>query len=213
MIRALSHRTASHPRSGLLAKLAIGVALALVFVAQPSAAAAAPISQPKTTYTTAGYFHQDHPEGGATWTDTMLRVDGQDGVATVCLQIATYSPAEPWLGTSEFGCATVPAGGFSMDTSRLSGASLSAITITVEQYSCTPLGECELISSRPVSVPTTTWTGVGTIDTFKFKSKSTFGGCSITGTGRGSNRQANVAPGGDIGYLGTSTSRMRVTCV
>jgi hypothetical protein len=210
-----SPRTASAPRSSVLARLALGAAATLVLAAQPNPAAAAPPTQQRTEVAMAGWFHQDQPEDGSVWTDTLLQLTRVNGAATVCLDITKYSapPATTEPISYEHGCTDLSEGAYSIDAKALSGATLSATTVTVEQLACDKEGCVVIGTPRPVSVSSTTWTGVGSISTFTNKGKSTFGGCTFIGSAKGSFRQATVALAvEDNAFLGTSDSRMKFSC-
>lgn len=181
-----------------------------------SAAAAPPIHENIAT-AVAGTFKTDCPIGADQCTDTSLLLFVDDRTARVCLDIYTYDPSVGLLGY-ETGCAPVPEGRFNYDTKSLSGASVSATTISLQEFVC-GAGPCQPSGRADRNtVVAATFTGIGPVNTFRANSKSTFGNCTMYFVGKGSSREAVASvtidgqPLDPPGFLSTSSQKSKVIC-
>lgn len=153
-------------------------------------------------------------------TDT---VSGVTHASQVCAAVGTYSfdlitgeyVGEP---TFERGCRTdLPNGAIGFG-SKLSGATLAATTVTLEQLVCDEY-DCVPGASRNVVVAAT-WTGVGPIQSGKYRASGDDGTCRYSEWSKGTSRSADIIAsfdgqpvnGDQGGYLASGRSGFRSRC-
>jgi hypothetical protein len=151
-------------------------------------------------------------------------VTGVTHSSQVCAAVGTYTvDVNTWeyLGEPIFerGCRTDLASGVIRFGSKLSGATLAATSITLEQWVCDDEKECVPGASRDVVVAAT-WTGVGPINTGKYRSSGNDGTCRYSDWFKGSDRSAEIAAtfdgqavsGDQYGYLSSGRNGFKSAC-
>ena len=185
----------------------------------PGSASAAPATRRASSYAST-FKEACVPQGDQTLcTNTSLNVYTTEEGTTVCVGISTYETDQNGQYvpiSSEHGCSPAAEGAFTIDSRRLSSATLSDTLVTLETWSCTPDG-CQEVSSRDVTVAAT-FTGTGPLNTSNGHNKSEWGNCTFFFTGKSAHREgeATFTLDGQIvdppAFLGTSTSTIKEVC-
>jgi hypothetical protein len=151
-------------------------------------------------------------------------VSGVTHSSQVCAAVGTYTfdvNTGDYLGEPIFerGCRADLLTGVIHFGSKLSGATLAATNITLEQWVCDDEKECVPGASRDVVVAAT-WTGVGPINTGKYRSSGNDGTCRYSDWFKGSDRSADIAAtfdgqavsGDQFGYLSSGRNGFKSAC-
>ena len=151
-------------------------------------------------------------------TSVFAVVNTPDGPSQACLDISRYEQ----VGTNfiqlgfETGCAPLAPSSLTIDTKGLTTAALSPTQIAVQVFTCDSTG-CNPTATRTALV-SATYTGVGTVATFRSNSKSIFGGCAMYFVGKGSSREAAATLTIDgrtldaLGSIFASTQKTKILC-
>jgi hypothetical protein len=212
----------THPIPTAIVVTRAGIVVAFAVVALAGlpgiAAAAAPVRE-TAVFSTAVAMQSECD--GTLCTDTSVFVsDSSAFPAQACVNIHRYEMPVPGMFTSlgfENGCAGIAAGTLSLDAKTLSGASLPSTSVTLEVFACDQNGCQPTGASRNVTV-SATYSGIGSLNTFRGNSKATFGDCTMFFGGKGSSRQATASltiDGSALdanGFLSTSTQKSKVVC-
>jgi hypothetical protein len=113
----------------------------------------------------------------------------------VCLSLSTYTFDDvtgEMVGdpTYESGCDVDLPKGAIRSGAKLASVTLAARTITIQQLVCDKSGDpCDQGPTRDVAV-SGTWTGIGPIQSFKYRSSNDDGTCRYDDSGKGVSREA-----------------------